>query len=159
MRCLNCGTGLERNRENYLYTDSGLPHVTLVGVEVRRCRSCGGHSVVIPAMEQLHRVIAEAVVRKPNQLTREEFRFLRKHLGMSGREFAESVATTPETLSRWENGGLPLPGQMDRLVRLMVATSDRAIDYSIDELRQLGESREPMNIGVVRENDRWALAA
>ena len=40
-------------RENYSYTASGLPYVTLVGVEVRRHKGCGEHEVVIPRIEQV----------------------------------------------------------------------------------------------------------
>ena len=65
-KCRTCGKGeTSTSRETYLYTESGLPNVTLVGVDIRRCRACGAHEVLLPRVEELHRVIAQAVVHKP----------------------------------------------------------------------------------------------
>ena len=58
MMCMRCGAAITVARENFLYTASGLPNVTLVGVEVRRCPSCGEFEVAIPRIEDLHRTIA-----------------------------------------------------------------------------------------------------
>ena len=43
MKCDACGEPMTSARENYSYTASGLPYVTLVGVEIRRCQACGEH--------------------------------------------------------------------------------------------------------------------
>ena len=64
MKCDACGGPMISARENYNYAACGLPHVTLVGVEVRRCKACGEHEVVLPKIEQLHRAIALGVVAK-----------------------------------------------------------------------------------------------
>ena len=160
MRCVQCaGDRVRARRENHEYLECGLPGITLADVEVRRCATCGHRSVVIPGLSQLHRAIAEAVIRKPTALTRQELRFLRKHLGLSGRDFAEVVASKPETVSRWENGGLLVPPQIDRLVRLLVATgSPQRLDYSIDDLRGLQRRSRPLRLELVREDEGWLAA-
>ena len=64
MKCPECREPMTSARENYSYTASGLPYVTLVGVEVRRCKACGEHEVVIPRIEQqtsLFRLVCLAV--------------------------------------------------------------------------------------------------
>jgi hypothetical protein len=66
MTCLECGGQLTKKRENYRYLASGLPNVTLLGVEVRRCATCGDHEVVIPGIEALHEALAAAIVRRPS---------------------------------------------------------------------------------------------
>src|SRR5262245_59210113 len=104
---------------SHRYKESGLPHITLVGVEVNRCRSCGEEEVGIPAIEQLHKTIATALIRKRVPLTPEEIRFLRKYLGLSGIDFAQRMGKAPETVSRWENGGLSMDSAADRLLRMM----------------------------------------
>jgi putative transcriptional regulator len=110
-------------------------------------------------MAQLHRAIAHAVIQKKSALTGDELRYLRKHLGYSGRDFAEVVGSRPETVTRWERGDLDVPAQLDRLVRLMVAHNDRELDYSLEALRAVGEHAEPSRFGFVHEHDNWALAA
>ena len=119
------------HRENVRYDASGLPDVTLVGVDVGRCAHCGEHEVAIPHIADLHRVMAHAVVRKPNHLTPAEIRFLRRTLGWSGRDFADHMGATAETVSRWENGRTPVGTQADRLLRLMVLQP--AIKRQLDE--------------------------
>ncbi len=115
MKCTTCGSKMSARRENYRYDASGLPGVTLAGVEVRRCAECGEHEVVIPSIEELHRAIVKVLVGKSERLAPTEIRFLRKYLGFSGADFAAHVGTTPETVSRWENGAAPMGVTADRL--------------------------------------------
>jgi putative zinc finger/helix-turn-helix YgiT family protein len=161
MRCLVCGTPMDTRRENYQYTASGLPHVTLEQVEVSRCPHCGETEVAIPRIEALHRAIATALVRKRARLAPEEIRFLRKSLGWSGVDFAARMGTTPETVSRWEQGKTPMGIIADRLLRLLVVTQAPVQDYSTDLL--LGIAEEPkaraMPLGLRVDDEEWHAAA
>ena len=70
-KCRTCGKAeLTSSVETYLYAESGLPNVTLVGVEVRRCPSCGDHELVLPRVTNLHRAIAHAVIHEEGSLER-----------------------------------------------------------------------------------------
>ena len=103
MKCLQCGHAMTTRPENVRYDASGLPGVTLVGVDVSRCAHCGEHEVAVPHIADLRRVMARAVVRKPCRLTPAEFRFLRRTLGWSGQDFAEHMGATA-TVSRTPTG-------------------------------------------------------
>lgn len=61
MRCIHCGAGLKSTRGAHRYGESGLSNVTLLNVELRTCAACGDREVVIPKIEQLHKLIAHAV--------------------------------------------------------------------------------------------------
>jgi len=154
MKC-DCGATMTSARENYSYTASGLPYVTLKGVEVRRCPECGEHEVVIPKIEQLHQCIALAIVLKKSRLMPAEVKFLRKHLGWSGADFARHMGVAPETVSRWENGREPMGGVADRLLRLMVVTQAPNRDYAIDALANLEEEASPTRIKVFADRQGW----
>ncbi|MCC6216474.1 MAG: hypothetical protein IT376_16550 [Polyangiaceae bacterium] len=52
---------LTSKAETYLYRESGLPNVVLVGVLVRRCPTCGHHEFVLPRVTELHRTITDAI--------------------------------------------------------------------------------------------------
>jgi putative zinc finger/helix-turn-helix YgiT family protein len=140
--CGQCDASVKTKRENYRYTASGLPTVTLLGVEVRRCPRCGETEVVIPAIAELHRAIAGAVIRKRARLTPPEIRFLRTVLGWSGTDFAKHMGTTPETVSRWEHGQ-PIGTAADRLLRLLVATKAPIEPYPVDILAELAVDNRP----------------
>jgi len=78
MKCFQCGAEVKTGHENFLYEASGLPGITLVGVEVSRCPACGEYEVSIPHIEELHRVIAHALARRVARLASSEIRYLRK---------------------------------------------------------------------------------
>ena len=61
--------------EDCAYTMAGLPHVVLVNAEVYHCAACGEHGIAIPRIEQLHRVIASALIAKRTRLAPNEVRF------------------------------------------------------------------------------------
>lgn len=153
MKCVTCSAPMKSKRENYRYEASGLPYVTLEGVEVSRCPACGETEVAIPAIEQLHRVIAGALIRKRGRLAPAEVRFLRKYLGWSGADFARHMGTTQETVSRWENGPTPIGASADRLLRLLVATKAPMTDYQVDVLAEIaaGDRKpRPIRLGLSR---------
>ncbi|HVU01659.1 MAG TPA: type II TA system antitoxin MqsA family protein [Polyangiaceae bacterium] len=155
MKCEQCGGPVTVSHENYSYTASGLPNVTLVGVEVRRCTECGEHEVVIPKIEKLHRTIAMAVVGKKTRLTAEEIRFLRKYLGWSGADFARHMGVTPESISRWENEKERMNPVADRLLRLMVVTKAPVADYSLDALADLQDKSTPTRMKLYASPKDW----
>ena len=48
-KCRTCHKGeMQSREESYLYRESGLPNIVLVGVKVRRCPECGAHELVLP---------------------------------------------------------------------------------------------------------------
>jgi putative transcriptional regulator len=158
--CTLCGAVMKTKRENFRYDAVGLPSVTLKDVEVSRCPRCGEYEVAIPQIEDLHRAIAHAVIAKRERLTPAEIRFLRKHLGWSGADFAAHIGSTPETVSRWENGSAAMGVTADRLLRLMVASRAPAADYSLDTLRIVARERpKPIRLRVEVADGHWRAQA
>ncbi|WP_437713418.1 type II TA system antitoxin MqsA family protein [Sorangium sp. So ce448] len=160
-KCRTCGkTELTARAETYLYTESGLPNVVLVGVEVRRCTSCGHHELVLPRVTELHRTIAHAVIHKPARLSGAEVRFLRKYLGWSGTDFAKHMGVDPSTVSNWENDKDPIGPTSDRLLRLMVARGAPVDDYSLENLTKIENTRRPpMEVRLSPKGKGWEQVA
>ena len=143
-KCRTCGEAeLESKVETYRYSESGLPNVALVGVEVRRCSACGHHELVLPRVAELHRAIAHALILKRARLSGTEIRFLRKHLGWSGVDFAKHIGVDPSTVSAWENDKDLIGATSDRLLRMMVAHGTPVAEYSLDELTKIDDARRP----------------
>lgn len=160
MKCPQCGHPMKTARENYLYKESGLPSVTLVGIEVSRCPSCGEHEAVIPRIEQLHRAIATAIARKAPGLTPAEIRFLRKCLGWSGADFAAHMGVSAETVSRWENDSAIMGSAAERLLRLANLTREPAGNYSLEVLKDMARTAPAAQRLQVRvEKGRWNAEA
>ena len=160
MNCPQCGHAMKTARENYLYKESGLPNVTLVGIEVSRCSSCGEHEAVIPRIEQLHRAIGTTIARKRPGLTPAEIRFLRKSLGWSGADFAAHMGVSAETVSRWENGSATMGSAAERLLRLATLTREPAGHYSLEVLKDMARTKPAgQRLQVRVEKGRWNAEA
>ncbi len=162
MTCMECGGKLKARKENYRYLACGLPNVTLKGVEVRRCGTCGDHEVVIPRIEKLHEVLAMAVVKQEARLSGAEVRFLRKQLGYSGADFARLIGVSPETVSRWENDKETMGPSAERLLRMFVVHKGPVREYPIENLIRISAKARTKPIGLRPTGEGWveqALAA
>ncbi|HEX4422524.1 MAG TPA: type II TA system antitoxin MqsA family protein [Kofleriaceae bacterium] len=155
-----CRHEMVSSNENHRYTESGLSNVVLVGIEVRHCPHCGERMVSIPHIDELHRMIAMAVIRERSRLAPNEIRFLRKWLGWSGVDFAKHMGVAPETVSRWESVEAPKPmgGTAERLLRLAVAHGQPIDEYSIDMLAELTDDHvaKPPLLAMKPQRSGWA---
>lgn len=104
-------------------------------VEVWECDECGESEVVIPAIDELDNLLVHIVAEKDGRLTGAEVRFLRKHLGWSGADFARHFGVAPETVSRWENGKSRMGATAESLLRVCATRLDPIEDYqALEEL-------------------------
>ena len=160
MRCTECGASMTTGRENYRYQECGLRYVTLKGIDVSRCSNCGNYEISIPRIEELHRLIAKALIEKMSRFTGAEIRFLRKGLGLSATDFARRMGVTVETVSRWENDAAAIGPQADRLLRLLVAQGRLAKQYPEEQLDRINtKTAKETKLGVMLEDEEWSVVA
>ena len=160
MKCTECGGRLRATRVKHRLTDSGLPHVTVAGVEIRRCGDCGEYELAFPRFGPLHRAIAVAFARKETPLAGEEIRFLRGYLGWSGRDFAASMGVARATVSRWERGRLHMGASAERLLRLVAALEEPDGVSPADILRfPFRTGRGPLRLHLSLRRGAWHAVA
>ncbi len=138
MKCDDCGKLMKSSRGNHHFLECGLPNVFLVDVGMATCPSCGRKRITIPNLSGLHRAIAQVVSRKLARLNAKEIRFLRKHLGFSGADFARHMGVTASQVSRWENAREVMGSGAERLLRLLVANQQPVENFPVDLLAQIG---------------------
>ncbi len=102
----------------YHYTECGLNHVFIEGAGEFDDHA-GKESVTIPAIGQLHRVIAEGIVTRQARMTGRELRFLRTEMGLTQARLAAILKVAPLTVSRWERSESPVNDLAEMLVRLL----------------------------------------
>lgn len=122
MKCPTCGKEMRSRIRDYEYVESGLKDVVLKNITVHECRGCGELLPEISNVKQIHKWIAEYLVKKQSPLTGQEFRFLRKQMGINASELAGFLGVTPVTISRWENDRESVGPQSDRLLRAFFLT-------------------------------------
>lgn len=105
-RCAMCGVGsLKRGTAELRRT---VDRVVFVGdLPAMVCKMCGESYFEADVLERFELAIA-AELSRMGRCTPAAFRFMRKALGLSGVALAELLGTTPETVSRWENGARAL---------------------------------------------------
>ena len=168
MTCAECGSDrvtVERNAV-IRYDMGGLHHVTLQGVEVRRCGACGDEAIKIPRIGQLHHALANYLIRQPRLLLGNEIRFLRTHLGLSTADFCHLMGVTRWTVSRWENDTERMGAPTDHLLRALVTSHEPSENYAVDDLlrdllRKLPDDlpkEEDVNVSMQNASTGWKAA-
>lgn len=102
----------------YHYTECGLDYIWLLN-GFRRHQTPYGEGVSITEADQLHEVIARAVVTSKRLLRGQEVRFLRSLLQMSQEGLGDLLGMSRASVARWE--GAPddaIPDTADRALRL-----------------------------------------
>ena len=118
----------------YQYTQSGLDNVFLDGIEPD-VDDMGETCVRIPAVRQLHRLIATGIVEHGAAILPAELRFLRAELGMTQAELAAIVRVDAQTVGRWERGETPIQEVAEIVVRrLAIEKLGLPVTLTIEEL-------------------------
>jgi len=114
----------------YHYKECGLDNIIIEGIDI--LEDADGEEVIhIPRINQLHRIIAEAILRRPSRLSGKELRFLRTRMGKTQAQLAELLHRDVQTIARWEKGEVDMDGNAETLFRL-IAAEEMAIDLGAD---------------------------
>jgi hypothetical protein len=90
VQCVQCGSQITRAIENWSYRESGVDHVILERIEVRRCSNCGNVEPVIPNIVELHRTLARAFASR-RTANEQELAFLATYVELSNMATMKSV--------------------------------------------------------------------
>ena len=133
MKCHRCKGRNVVERKTNVSTDVlfGLPNFVLCGVPERECPDCGERTLGIPRQEQLQNLIADLISKKSGSLDHNEIKYLRKHMGLSKKDFAKAMGVTYETAIRWESKKSPqsMGSTAERLLRLLAITKQPPTSY------------------------------
>ncbi|GFO57661.1 hypothetical protein GMSM_46680 [Geomonas sp. Red276] len=160
MRCRVCeeAPDLLEVEEDYHYRECGMDNVTIMGIMVRKCPSCGSRMPVIPSIEGLHDALARAIVTKKTPLTPKEIIFLRKSLGWSGVDFAQNMGCDKAQISKWEHGAVRMSKPYELLLREIVASGKKITDYHRSDI-VWGKAPSPRPLQFRLKRTTWKEAA
>ncbi len=136
MQCPSCDSKKAIKSEviTHKFKESGLDNVTLCGVKAYRCNDCGEVIYDFGDINQLNRVIADALLRKKDHLTGKEIRFLRSYVGYSSEMFAKILGYDKMSWSRIENDRSKISNQVNMAARWAVAGKLADRDYDVHDL-------------------------
>ena len=122
----------------YHYTECGLDHV-FIDVDVIDVDDVGNRVFRFPAINRLHRAIAEAIIESGDLLDGKEIRFLRTEMGMTQAELAKLLDRNSQTVARWEKGEKDVDRAQDTLIRQLAA--ERIVSRVLKTTELLGSER------------------
>lgn len=150
MKCVMCENKkvLKKDSKQIRYTQCGLDNVVLYGVAHYECNQCGEEYYSYGNQDELHTLIARALIFKSGLLSGKEVRFLRTYLGYSTAVFAKLTGYAKESISRMENQKQKIMKPFDRLVRSFVAFKLPNRDYDLHEqwLQETGAKSEKIEL-------------
>lgn len=157
MYCTGCPNKkpIKPRKVTWKFDQAGLKNVILKGVSEYRCPECGELAYSFGDLFQLNSMIADILLTKKRPLTGAEIRFLRKHIGYSGKYFAKVLGIDHTTLSRIENDQQKAGVALDRHIRASVfaKSPDRHYDLHDAILNQPSDYKK--DIVLRARKNRW----
>ena len=144
------------------YTECGLQNVFIEGL--KPCIDDDGDEVfTIPAINELHRVIAHGIVSHEHGMSGDELRFLRTEMGYTQAELALLVHYDKQSIGRWERGEFDIESAAEAIIRrLAIEKLSLKISSGIDELSRMSVpsvKTQPINIKKTNKNGSYELLA
>src|SRR4030042_757275 len=119
MICFKFKTKMKKIKTDYKYTESGLQNVILKGITAYKCHKCRGINPIISKIKEVHKTIAQQMLKKDSLLTGIEILYLRKEMKIKAKDLAQILGVTNVTVSRWENKKEQISPVCDRLIRFL----------------------------------------
>ena len=146
------------------YVECGLSNVVIHGIRVV-VDDEGDEVITIPAINELHRVIAGGIVQHEHGMSGDELRFLRTEMGMTQAELARLVHRDKQSVGRWERGEKELDSASETVIRRHTIESlGLDIPLGIEELSQMSipaSGTQPIDIEIANDDGgvRYKLCA
>lgn len=122
----------------YHYAECGLDHVFIAEGVIEK-DDVGDRTFRFPAINRLHKAIAEAIIESDGLLDGKEIRFLRTEMGMTQSELAKLLDRNSQTVARWEKGEKDVDRAQDTLIRQLSA--ERILGRALKTTELLGLER------------------
>ena len=141
------------------YLECGLTNVVIHGIEAE-IDDDGDEIVTIPAINELHRVIALGIVQHGAGISGDELRFLRTEMGLTQAELARLVHRDKQSVGRWERNEVELDNVSEAFIRRLAIERLRLpTELSIEELSRRsvpGSAIQQIDIEHIAANDDGA---
>jgi len=139
----------------YHYTECGLQNVFIDGLDFL-VDDAGDEIITIPAINELHRLIAKGIVSHKHGISGEELRFLRTEMGFTQSELAAIVHHDKQSIGRWERSEFDIDSAAEAIIRkLAIEKLELDVIFGIDELSAKSVptvQSQPINIKFANDN-------
>lgn len=100
------------------YTECGLQNVYISGIS-KMTDDDGDEVIMVRAINELHKVIAEGIVSHRKGIDGSELRFLRSEMGYTQSELAALVHRDKQSIGRWERSEKEIDSASEVVIRML----------------------------------------
>ena len=116
------------------YTECGLQNVFIKGI-TKMIDDDDDEVIQIPAVNTLHRVIAEGIVSHAKGMDGTELRYLRSEMGYTQSELAALVHRDKQSIGRWERSETEIDSVAEAVIRkLAIEKLKLRVELGMDQL-------------------------
>lgn len=135
MKCWSCGSDRVTRGRAPMEATIGLATV-VTSLPAHVCGACGEASFDADVVRAFELAAAAELARRA-VVSPETFRYMRKVVGLEGRELAALLGVTPETVSRWEHGATSIDTRAFALLGgIVVERAEKRAD-TLERLRAM----------------------
>lgn len=135
------------------YTECGLKNVMIDGL-VPLVDDDGDEVITIPAVNELHRVIALGIVEHQHGISGDELRFLRTEMGLTQAELAAIVHRDKQSIGRWERSEIAIEGAAETIIRrLAIEKLELDVTSDTEELSRRSVPTVQVQTIAIKSND------
>ena len=100
--------------EKYHYTECGLDNIYITGLQFQD--DIKSDNIMVPAIERLHKLIAEILIHKPEALNGKELFFLRYEANVKRQDIAELLNINVAVIADIENNNKLIPLEQNSVI-------------------------------------------
>ncbi len=139
---------------DHQYTECGLQNVYISGI-AKMTDDDGDEVILVPAVNVLHRVIAEGIVSHAKGMNGAELRFLRSEMGYTQAELAGLVHRDKQSIGRWERSETEIDSVAEAVIRkLAIEKLELKVELGMDQLSRRSvptAESQPIRINAVAD--------
>jgi putative zinc finger/helix-turn-helix YgiT family protein len=139
-KCQQCGSQMQVRKYEHVSDVAGVVVHDSSGT-ARTCVECGAVELSLDQMQRYEQRAAATVLRHVETATGPMVRYARRAMGMTQVELSAALGSAPETISRWENGAIPIP-RVNQLA--LIALLDTAFYAPAEPAQETAELSVPI---------------
>jgi DNA-binding XRE family transcriptional regulator len=142
------------------YMECGLENVVIYGL-TPETDDAGETVITIPAVDELHRKIAEGIVRRDASMHGAELRFLRTEIGLTQAGLGELVDRDRQTVIHWEKETQRIDRNAEAIIRRhVIECLSLDVDIEIAAIAGMVEHKPiEATIEIEKDGGEYTLAA
>lgn len=133
-----------KKRKTFIFTELGFPIKLINAPMIKKF----GEWFIDIDMNELMRIVLEALAHKPTALTGDEIGFIRSYLKMTTTDFGKIFSVSHSAVVKWENNENQISPSLDLYIRLYI------LDYLCAKDREFRSLYQELSLARIAKREK-----